>query len=107
MSFTLTPHTFFAEVSASTASSWYPVDWRSSGQQNRTIMGTKTSAQTVHLEVKTSVGGANPASVITTATSWAGGETIFGAVLVSPVTDVRVILTDVSGSGDATVVGML
>lgn len=107
--FTLTPVLFLNNISASAATSWVPVDWRNSGVQQRSIMGTKaTSASDVlNVELRTSVTAADNSliSVITTATSFAGSVTTFSAVIQGPFQDIRIRKEGASAA--ATVVGLV
>lgn len=91
----LKPHTFFAETTASVVSSWYPVDYRYSGENLRTVVGvfsgtTATSSDEVILELKVSAGSD---SVISTATAWiasAASTNGFSTVVTGPYTEMRV-----------------
>ena len=119
MSFTtITPHSFLANVTASTVTDWYPIDYRHPGENLRGVVGSKTatSADTILLELRTLVvsAGTNSsnapvvttvADVITTATSWDQTVTTFSAVIQGPFTHVRVRKTGASAA--ATVVGLV
>lgn len=95
----LNSHTFLSGVSASTATSWYPVDWRLGADQLRSIIGSKSSTDEVVLELRNS-------TVISTATAWVSGVTNFQAVIQGPFTDVRIRKVGAGGQG-VTVEGLL
>lgn len=106
----LTPHVFINNVTASVASSWYPVEYNHGGMQSeRSISGTKVSAANseVVVEVRTLIMSARStvADVLSTATSWGGAVTNFSAIIVGPYTHIRA--RRVGTSAAATVVGVL
>lgn len=109
VSFNLTKHVFLSSVAASTAGTWYPVDWRYSGIQQRSIIGTKaaSASDVINIELNIIVTAADNSllTVITTATSFAGAVTNFSAVIQGPFDQIRV--RKEGSSAAATVVGMI
>jgi hypothetical protein len=105
----LNTHVFINNITASIASSWYPVDWVYGMNNERSISGSKTatSADEVVLELRTLVlnSGTTVADVISTATTWPSTAASFSAVIVGPYTHIRV--RKVGASGAATVVGVV
>lgn len=94
-------HTFLDDTSVA-ATDWVPVDYRYAGIQQRSVYGTKNTADEIVVEVRIETA---ETSVMTTATSWGSGVTNFGAVLQGPFTDLRV--RKVGSSAAATVVGIV
>lgn len=98
----LNPHVFLNAVTSAISSSWYPVDWRWGGVQQRSISGTKTADDIIVLELQTI---ANGVTVIATATTFGSAGTDFSAVVQGPFQMIRV--RKVLEHGPATVVGFV
>lgn len=116
MSFTrLKTHTFLNDVTASTVTDWYPIDYTTPGENVRGVMGTKVSAagDSIILELRTldvRIGKSSnipvtAGDVIVTATTWAGSVTNFSAVIQGAYTHLRIRKT--GSDAGATVVGVV
>lgn len=102
----LNKHTFFNNVSASSVSDWYPVDWNSNGgSQIRSIYGVKSSDDTVLIETRILNALPTSAEVIATAAVWVSGVTTFSTNLQGPFTEVRARKT--GANGGVTIVGIV
>lgn len=107
MSFTkLNTVTFLNAVTASTVTTWYPLDYTfDPGGTLRSVMGVKvaTSADSVQLHLRTL--SSDGTEVIATATTWDQTATNFSAVIQGPATHIRI--NKIGSSAAATVVGIV
>lgn len=99
----LNEHAFIVATTASTASNWYPLDFRYQ-EGLRSIAGTKVSADTCVLEMGfRSSSDLDLPDIVATATAWVSGPANFSTVLQGPAPFVRV--RKVGSAGAATIVG--
>jgi hypothetical protein len=108
MAITLNKHLFLASAAASAASAWYPVDFKSSEVQERSIQGIKgaTAGDVLNVELRTDVVQDGVTyQVITTATAFTGAVTNFSAVIRGPFEFIRV--RKEGASAFATVIGII
>jgi hypothetical protein len=109
MAITLNKHLFLASAAASAATAWYPVDYKDSEIQERSIQGVKgaTSGDVLNVELRTDVTAPDGVTyqVITTATAFTGAVTNFSCVIRGPFEYIRV--RKEGASAFATVIGIV
>lgn len=107
MSTNLRTVTFYnAVVSGSSNGTWASVDWKFGGVQQRTVIGTKDTANTVDIHVRIT-DPSTGLSIISTATSWGAGITSFATVISGPYHDIRVRNLGGNGTAGTSVVGVI
>lgn len=98
----LRPVTFYNNVATSSDGSWKGVGGNYGGVQQRSIIGTKHTSDTVEVQVRINDGDF---SVVCTATSWGVGATNFSTIIQGPFHDIRV--RKIGTNGAASVIGLL
>jgi len=110
----LKTHSFINNLSAITTTEWVPVTFGYSGVQNRSIFGKRTDKDSqIHVFGKIQVPQfdsngllATPIEATATVTTFASGAgTNFNCTIETPLTHVRVV--KVNASGSATIAGII
>ena len=101
----LRPVTFYnAVVSGSSNGNWIRVDSAFGGIQQRSVIGSKDTANTVEVQLKIIDGAFE---VICTATSWGAGVTNFSAIITGPFHQMRIRNLGGNGTAGTSVIGLV